>query len=166
MSIFDELAAHAALPFESGRMLPLEVYRSEGVLAAERSEIFASEWTCVGRTADVPNQGDYLTAEIPVGGLDQHSSSHSPVSPDDNSPRRDSSIELAVPPQGGSSIHPPGIDRSSCCEATAANWLPSTTSASIAGPNSSRVAATRRGSLARITPGCSGSMVSWLVAHT
>jgi choline monooxygenase len=70
MSVFDELAEHAALPFEGGRMLPLEVYRSAEVLAAERQAIFAHEWTCVGRTADVPKRGDYLTADIPVGSDD------------------------------------------------------------------------------------------------
>ena len=67
MTIFDELAEHADLPFESGRMLPVAAYRSPEVLAAEQRELFASGWTCVGRTADVPNRGDYLTAEIPSG---------------------------------------------------------------------------------------------------
>jgi choline monooxygenase len=70
VSIFDELAEHAALPFKGGRMMPLEVYRSAEVLAAERQAIFAREWTCVGRTADVPHRGDYLTAEIPVASAD------------------------------------------------------------------------------------------------
>jgi choline monooxygenase len=66
MSIFRELADHAALPFESARMLPLETYRSEEVLTAECSRIFAAGWICVGRTADIPNKGDYLTAELPL----------------------------------------------------------------------------------------------------
>jgi choline monooxygenase len=66
MSIFRELADHAALPFESARMLPLETYRSEDVLTAERERIFASGWICVGRTVDLPNKGDYLTAELPL----------------------------------------------------------------------------------------------------
>ena len=35
------------------------------MLAEEHRRIFASEWSCVGRTADLPNRGDYLTAEIP-----------------------------------------------------------------------------------------------------
>ncbi len=68
MSVFDELAEHARLPFESGRMLPIAAYRSGDVLAMERRELFGHEWTCVGRTADVPNRGDYLTAEIPSDG--------------------------------------------------------------------------------------------------
>lgn len=70
MSIFDELRAHAALDFQSGRMLPLEAYRSDEVLAAERTAVFANAWICVGRTADLPHAGDYLTAELPIGSID------------------------------------------------------------------------------------------------
>ena len=66
MSIFRELADHATLPFESARMLPLETYRAEEVLTAERSRIFEAGWICVGRTANIPNKGDYLTAELPL----------------------------------------------------------------------------------------------------
>jgi choline monooxygenase len=66
MSIFRELTDHAALPFESARMLPLETYRSDEVLTAERGRIFAPGWICAGRTADIPNKGDYLTAELPL----------------------------------------------------------------------------------------------------
>jgi choline monooxygenase len=71
MSIFRELAEHAALPFESARMLPLETYRSDYVLAVERSRIFHGGWICVGRTADVLNTGDYLTAAVPIGRSDE-----------------------------------------------------------------------------------------------
>lgn len=66
-SIWVELAAHARLPFEGGRMLPPAAYTSPDVLAEEHRRIFSTEWSCVGRTADVPNRGDYLTAEIPSG---------------------------------------------------------------------------------------------------
>ncbi|MEO7371350.1 MAG: SRPBCC family protein [Ilumatobacteraceae bacterium] len=64
-SIWRDLAEHATLPFDDGRMLPPGAYTSSSVLAAEHRRIFASEWSCVGRTADVPNRGDYLTAEVP-----------------------------------------------------------------------------------------------------
>jgi phenylpropionate dioxygenase-like ring-hydroxylating dioxygenase large terminal subunit len=66
MSLFDELAAHAALAFEVARMLPIATYASDEVLAKERSSIFANAWVCVGRTADLPGAGDYLTAELPA----------------------------------------------------------------------------------------------------
>ena len=68
MSIFAELAEHASLPFELGRMLPLGAYCDPAVLAAEHRALFAAEWICVGRTADIPARGDYLTAEVPLGG--------------------------------------------------------------------------------------------------
>ena len=64
-SVWAELAEHAALPFESGRMLPPAAYTSADVLAEEHRRIFANEWSCVGRIADLPTRGDYLTAEIP-----------------------------------------------------------------------------------------------------
>jgi choline monooxygenase len=66
MSIFADLADHARLPFEEARMLPPATYTSAEVLAEEHRRIFSTEWTCVGRTADIPDRGDYLTAEIPT----------------------------------------------------------------------------------------------------
>ena len=68
MSTFAELAEHASLPFELGRMLPLGAYCDPAVLAAEHRALFADEWICVGRTADIPARGDYLTAVVPLGG--------------------------------------------------------------------------------------------------
>ncbi len=65
MSLSEQLAEHATLPFERGRMLPLEAYRSEQLLKAETKQLFGSDWLCVARTADVPEQGDYITAQIP-----------------------------------------------------------------------------------------------------
>jgi len=49
-------------------MLPLEVYRSAAVQAVELDRIFGREWLCIGRTADVPNTGDWFTAELPGPG--------------------------------------------------------------------------------------------------
>ncbi len=65
-SIWAALAEHAQLPFEHGRMLPSAAYTSTDVLAREHERIFANEWICVGRTADIPECGDYLTALIPA----------------------------------------------------------------------------------------------------
>ena len=65
MSILADLAEHARLPFAAARMLPPAAYFSPAVLAEEHRRIFAGEWLCVGRTADLPGTGDYLTAEIP-----------------------------------------------------------------------------------------------------
>jgi phenylpropionate dioxygenase-like ring-hydroxylating dioxygenase large terminal subunit len=66
MSIFDELAAHASFGFEAARMLPIEAYTADEVLAAEHANIFADAWMCVGRTADLLSTGDYMTAELPA----------------------------------------------------------------------------------------------------
>lgn len=66
MSIFADLGEHALLPFEAARMLPSAAYTSPAVLAEEHRRIFAREWSCVGRSVDLPRQGDYLTAEIPT----------------------------------------------------------------------------------------------------
>jgi len=65
MSIWAELVEHADLPFTEGRMLPAAAYTSPDVLAEEHRRIFSRGWTCIGRTADVPAPGDYLSAEIP-----------------------------------------------------------------------------------------------------
>jgi choline monooxygenase len=70
MSVSDEtvwtmLAEHAHLPFEQARMLPPAAYTAATVLAREHRHL-ADQWICVGRTADLPNRGVYLTAEIPA----------------------------------------------------------------------------------------------------
>ncbi len=65
-SLWAELAEHAQLPFEQARMLPSAAYTSADVLAREHDRIFATEWICVARTADLPTKGDYLTAPIPA----------------------------------------------------------------------------------------------------
>ncbi len=65
-SIWADLAVHAQLPFEEGHMLPSAAYKSTDVLSREHKRIFADEWICVGRTADLPERGDYLTALIPT----------------------------------------------------------------------------------------------------
>jgi phenylpropionate dioxygenase-like ring-hydroxylating dioxygenase large terminal subunit len=64
-SIWTELVDHGQLPFDEARMLPALAYTSPEVLAEEHRRIFAGEWSCVGRTADLPSRGDYLVAEIP-----------------------------------------------------------------------------------------------------
>ncbi|MEM8706943.1 MAG: aromatic ring-hydroxylating dioxygenase subunit alpha [Actinomycetota bacterium] len=68
MSIFDELRAHAQLPFDQARMLPLEAYSSDAVLDAELATVFAADWQCVARTADLAAVGDYVCADLPVVG--------------------------------------------------------------------------------------------------
>lgn len=72
-SIWSALAEHALLPFEEARMLPSAAYTSAEVLGREHDRIFAREWICVARTADLPANGDYLTVSIPAAGGGQRS---------------------------------------------------------------------------------------------
>jgi len=64
-SVRAQLSAHAKLPVEQATVLPQAAYTDPAVLRLERERVFASEWLCVGRTADVPSNGDYVTREIP-----------------------------------------------------------------------------------------------------
>jgi len=50
--------------FADARTLPGEVYVSGEVLRLERRGIFARQWLCVGREADLPAAGDYVLKEI------------------------------------------------------------------------------------------------------
>ena len=63
--LFAQLAAHALLPPARASLLPPGAYTEPAVLTRERDRIFAGEWLCVGRTADVPGVGDYITREVP-----------------------------------------------------------------------------------------------------
>ncbi len=65
MSLLDELHEHGQRPFGSARMLPVESYTSLELLDAELRELFARDWLCVGRAADITEPGDYITAEVP-----------------------------------------------------------------------------------------------------
>jgi phenylpropionate dioxygenase-like ring-hydroxylating dioxygenase large terminal subunit len=58
------LAHTAALPLEQATAMQPGLYRSEEILAVEHREIFAKEWLCPGRTADIPKPGDYITFTI------------------------------------------------------------------------------------------------------
>jgi phenylpropionate dioxygenase-like ring-hydroxylating dioxygenase large terminal subunit len=47
-----------------GRALPPGLYRDPGILALEQQRIFARDWLCLGRAADIAKPGDYLAAAI------------------------------------------------------------------------------------------------------
>ncbi|MGB0500912.1 MAG: aromatic ring-hydroxylating oxygenase subunit alpha [Acidimicrobiales bacterium] len=49
-------------------MLPIEAYSSAEVLDAELATVFARDWQCVARTADLGDVGDYVCADLPVPG--------------------------------------------------------------------------------------------------
>lgn len=58
------LADLAARPLEAATAMPPGVYLSEELHRLERERIFAREWICVGRAAEIPSPGDYLTYSI------------------------------------------------------------------------------------------------------
>ena len=71
MTIWDELAEHAALPFDQARMLPVAAYTDPDVLDAELDRLFGRDWLCAGRATDLAAAGDHVTVDIPVrGGAD------------------------------------------------------------------------------------------------
>lgn len=51
-------------PFAEARTLPGAAYTSADVLALEQSGLFARTWLAVGRAADMPEAGDYVTRQI------------------------------------------------------------------------------------------------------
>lgn len=51
-------------PFAGARTLPGEVYGAEEVLQLEQRGLFAREWLCVGREADLPAPGDWFLRDI------------------------------------------------------------------------------------------------------
>ena len=62
--LLNKLAEAAAVDFEHAASMPPEIYYSAEFLALEIEEIFRKEWICIGRTAEIPNTGDYLTFEL------------------------------------------------------------------------------------------------------
>jgi phenylpropionate dioxygenase-like ring-hydroxylating dioxygenase large terminal subunit len=59
-----ELLRLAALPLERAETLPPEAYFSPAVYDLEIDNIFRRDWLCVGRVDQMPNPGDYITADI------------------------------------------------------------------------------------------------------
>jgi Rieske 2Fe-2S family protein len=62
-SLADELA-RTRRPFAEARTLPGSVYRTNEVLQLEMRGIFAREWLCAGREADIPQPGDYFLRDV------------------------------------------------------------------------------------------------------
>lgn len=58
------IAERAGAPAGTWSALPPEAYRSEALLALERSRIFRRSWLCCGLAAEIPEPGDYLTDTI------------------------------------------------------------------------------------------------------
>ncbi len=60
----EELARLATLPLERAETLPPQAYLSSEIYDLEVERIFRRDWHCVGRVDQMPNPGDYITADI------------------------------------------------------------------------------------------------------
>ena len=58
------IKALAQLPLNRGRTLPREAYLSEALHRHEIDNLFQRQWICIGRSAQIPDPGDYLTFEL------------------------------------------------------------------------------------------------------
>jgi Rieske 2Fe-2S family protein len=56
--------ARTAAPLASARVLPGTVFVDPAIFALEQSAIFASDWLCIGRGAELPAVGDYVVREL------------------------------------------------------------------------------------------------------
>lgn len=63
-ALLSSLRETAGKPLGEATAMHPGLYRSEEILALEQREIFAKEWLCLGRSADIPASGDYLTFAI------------------------------------------------------------------------------------------------------
>jgi phenylpropionate dioxygenase-like ring-hydroxylating dioxygenase large terminal subunit len=62
--ILAALAGNAAGDFEDARSLPPPIYHDAEILALETNRIFHREWICLGRTAEIPRSGDFLSRDL------------------------------------------------------------------------------------------------------
>ena len=58
------LRKNADISLESASSLPPAVYHSPELLELEKSLLFGKEWICLGRTAEIPEPGDYICRDI------------------------------------------------------------------------------------------------------
>ena len=63
-SFEDNLREYRRLTRERARNLPACFYTSAEILELERELLFRREWMCVGRVEEIPNAGDYITADL------------------------------------------------------------------------------------------------------
>ena len=62
--VLDDLFRTAELDFADARTLPPKLYHDSDILQLEINQIFKQEWICIGRTADIPEPGEYFTYEL------------------------------------------------------------------------------------------------------
>jgi choline monooxygenase len=65
-SPFASIKTMAAQPDSDFSGVSPDVYTSEALLELEYERIFKHQWACVGRFDELPNPGDYLTADVGI----------------------------------------------------------------------------------------------------
>ncbi len=58
------LAQNANASFSDAKSLPPAIYHDPDILNLEFEYLFRKEWICIGRTAEIPDQGDFLCRDI------------------------------------------------------------------------------------------------------
>jgi len=58
------LSDNANVPFEKAQCLPPAIYHSPEILDLETDRIFRHEWLCLGRAAEMPKAGDFISRDI------------------------------------------------------------------------------------------------------
>jgi phenylpropionate dioxygenase-like ring-hydroxylating dioxygenase large terminal subunit len=62
--ILETLAENAHLEFGQARTLPPAAYHDPGILNLEIDRLFRKEWICLGRLAEIPKSGDFISRDI------------------------------------------------------------------------------------------------------
>ncbi len=63
-NLLQRLAQNANASFHDAHSLPRSRYHSPEILELEREQLFRKDWICLGRTAEIPGQGDFLCRDI------------------------------------------------------------------------------------------------------
>ena len=58
------LAQNASASFSDAKSLPPAIYHSPQVFDLERERLFHTGWICLGRTAEIPQTGDFICRDI------------------------------------------------------------------------------------------------------
>lgn len=63
-SLLSALHNTATTTIESASSLPPSIYHSPEFFDLEKSQLFGKEWICLGRSAEIPEAGDYICRDI------------------------------------------------------------------------------------------------------
>ncbi len=64
MALLETIREVASLPQDCATTLPGRAYTDPELFAHERDTVLASGWHCLGRCDEIPNPGDYFTADL------------------------------------------------------------------------------------------------------